>query len=41
LEDKTTLLSEYVDGLETNAHRKKLKTILKELFVEAHDHEET
>lgn len=41
LEDTMTLLSEYVDGLETNADRQKLKTILKELFVEAHDHEET
>ena len=36
-----TVLSEYVDGLETNADKQKIKTILKELYVEAHDYEET
>jgi len=41
LEDTMTLLSEYVDGLETNADRQKIKTILRELYVEAHDCEET
>ena len=35
------LLSGYVDGLETDADKERLKTILKELYVEAHDYEET
>jgi len=41
LEDTMTLLSEYVDGLETDADKLRLKTILRELYVEAHDYEET
>jgi DNA repair exonuclease SbcCD nuclease subunit len=41
LEDTMTLLSEYVDGLETNADRLRIKNILKELYIEAHDYEET
>ncbi len=41
LEDTMTLLSEYVDGLETDADKTRLKTILRELYVEAHDYEET
>lgn len=41
LEDTMTLLSDYVDGLETDADKDKLKTILRELYVEAHDYEET
>ena len=36
-----TLLSEYVDGIETDADKERLKGILKELYVEAHDYEET
>ena len=41
LEDTMTLLSEYVDGLETDADKQRLKTLLRELYVEAHDYEET
>ena len=41
LEDTMTLLSEYVDGLETDADKQKLKSLLRELYVEAHDYEET
>jgi len=41
LEDTMTLLSEYVDGIETDADKVKLKTLLRELYVEAHDYEET
>lgn len=41
LEDTMTLLSEYVDGLETDADKIRLKTLLRELYVEAHDYEET
>jgi len=41
LEDTMTLLSEYVDGLETDADKQKLKNLLRELYVEAHDYEET
>lgn len=41
LEDTMTLLSEYVDGIETDADKERLKGILKELYVEAHDYEET
>ena len=41
LEDTMTLLSEYVDGLETDADKQRLKILLRELYVEAHDHEET
>ena len=41
LEDTMTLLSEYVDGLETDADKERLKVILKELYVEAHEYEET
>lgn len=41
LEDTMTLLSEYVDGVETDADKERLKTLLKALYVEAHDYEET
>ena len=41
LEDTMTLLSEYVEGLETDADKQRIKTLLKELYVEAHDYEET
>ena len=41
LEDTMTLLSEYVDGLDTDADKQKLKHLLRELYVEAHDYEET
>lgn len=41
LEDTMTLLSEYVDGIETDADKNRLKILLKELYVEAHDYEET
>jgi len=41
LEDTMTLLSDYVDGIETDADKERLKVILKELYVEAQDYEET
>ena len=41
LEDTMTLLSEYVDGIETDADKNRLKTLLRELYVEAHDYEES
>jgi len=41
LEDTMTLLSEYVEGLETDADKQRIKTLLKELYVEAHDYEDT
>ena len=41
LEDTMTLLSEYVDGLDTDADKSRIKNLLRELYVEAHDYEET
>jgi len=41
LEDTMTLLSDYVDGIETDANKDRIKLLLKELYVEAHDYEET
>lgn len=40
LEDTLSLLSQYVDSLDTNADKDRLKTIMKELYVEAQDFEE-
>ena len=40
LEDTMTLLTEYVDGLETDADKTRIKTILRELYVEAQEYEE-
>lgn len=40
IEDTLSLLSDYVDAVETNADKDKLKSILKELYVEAHDYAE-
>lgn len=41
VDDTMTLLSDYVDVIETNADKERLKRVLRELFVEAHDYEET
>lgn len=41
LEDTMTLLSDYVDGIETDADKIKIKTLLRELYVEAQDYEES
>lgn len=40
IEDTLSLLSDYVDAVETNADKEKLKSILRELYVEAHDYAE-
>jgi len=40
LEDTMTLLSNYVDSVETDVDKPKLKNILKELYVEAQHYEE-
>lgn len=40
LEDTMTLLSEYVDNIETDVDKEKLKTLLKTLYVEAQHYEE-
>lgn len=40
LEDTITLLSQYVDNLETDADKERIKTIMKTLFVEAQNFEE-
>lgn len=40
IEDTLSLLSDYVDAVDTDADKVKLKTILKELYVEAHDYAE-
>ena len=37
LEDTMTLLKEYVDGIELNVDKEKLKTMLQSLYVEAQD----
>jgi hypothetical protein len=34
------LLSDYVDAIDTDADKERLKTILKELYIEAHDYAE-
>lgn len=39
LEDTMTLLGQYVDGLDTDVDKEKLKTILKTLYVQAQDYE--
>ena len=39
LEDTVTLLNQYVDSIETDIDKERLKTILKTLYVEAQDYE--
>lgn len=41
LEDTMTLLSQYVDNLDTDADKDRIKTLLKTLYVEAQAYEET
>lgn len=40
IEDTMSLLSDYVDAIDTDADKARLKNILKELYVEAHDYAE-
>ena len=40
LEDTMTLLSNYVDSIETDADKERLKTLLKTLYVEAQHYEQ-
>lgn len=40
LEDTMTLLSQYVDNLETDADKDRIKTLMKTLYVEAQNYEE-
>ena len=40
LEDTLTLLSQYVDNLETDADKDRIKTLMKTLYVEAQNYEE-
>ncbi len=40
LEDTLTLLSQYVDNLDTDADKDRIKTLMKTLYVEAQDHGE-
>ena len=40
LEDTVTLLSQYVDSLETDADKDRIKTLMKTLYVEAQNYEE-
>ena len=40
LEDTMTLLSQYVDSIETEADKDRLKSLLKTLYVEAQDYAE-
>jgi ribosome assembly protein YihI (activator of Der GTPase) len=40
LEDTVTLLSQYVDSLDTEADKDRIKTLMKTLYVEAQDYEE-
>jgi hypothetical protein len=40
LEDTINLLSDYVEGLETDVDKFKLKNILREIYVEAQDYQE-
>lgn len=41
LEDTVTLLSQYVDSLETEADKERIKTLMKTLYVEAQNWEDT
>jgi len=40
LEDTVTLLSQYVDSLDTEADKDRIKTLMKTLYVEAQNYEE-
>jgi hypothetical protein len=40
LEDTMTLLSNYVDSVETDVDKERLKTLLKTLYVEAQHYEQ-
>ena len=40
LEDTVTLLSQYVDSLDTEADKERIKTLMKTLYVEAQNYEE-
>lgn len=40
LEDTLTLLSQYVDNLDTDANKDRIKTLMKTLYVEAQNYEE-
>jgi DNA repair exonuclease SbcCD nuclease subunit len=40
VEDTMSLLSDYVDAIDTDADKERLKKILKELYIEAHDYAE-
>jgi len=40
LEDTVTLLSQYVDSLDTEADKNRIKTLMKTLYVEAQNYEE-
>ena len=40
VEDTMSLLSDYVDAIDTDADKDRLKNILKELYIEAHDYAE-
>ena len=40
LEDTITLLSQYVDNLDTDADKDRIKNLMKTLYVEAQDFEE-
>ena len=40
LEDTVTLLSQYVDSLDTDADKDRIKTVMKTLYVEAQAFEE-
>jgi hypothetical protein len=39
LEDTVTLLSQYVDSLDTEADKNRIKTLMKTLYVEAQNYE--
>jgi hypothetical protein len=41
LEDTVTLLSHYVENLDTDADKERIKTLMKTLYVEAQNYEET
>jgi hypothetical protein len=41
VEDTFTLLSQYVDAVETDVNKDKVKSILRELYIEAQNQEET
>ena len=40
LEDTVTLLSQYVESLDTDANKDRIKTLMKTLYVEAQNYEE-